>query len=416
MHVKYPLPSEPPATALPQHWQDSVSRRPRRRRWPWLLLLLVVLGVGAYWVRTRATEPSRTAVSPGRPTGQPIPIVAAPVRQGDLPVYLTGLGSVTAFNTVTVKSRVDGQLVRVAFQEGDFVHEGDLLAQIDPRPFEVQLAQAEGQMARDRAQLQDAKLNLERYRDLAARQLIPKQQFDSQGALVRQYEGTIKVDQSAIDNARLQLTYARITAPLSGRVGLRLVDAGNMVHANDQNGLLVITQIQPIAVLFTLPEDNLPRVLSKLNAGAQLAVEAYDRAGQKRIATGVLLTVDNQIDQSTGTSRLKAVFDNQDHALFPNQFVNVRLLVDVRKGALIAPVPAIQRGPQGTYVYVVQPDQTVEVRPVTVGPTTGDDTIIAAGVSAGEQVVVDGIDKLRPGSLVQPRTPESEAPARRPTA
>lgn len=416
MHLKMPITSEPRPAGLTQEWEAGAARHPKRRRWPWLVLL-VVLGGSAYWLHTRAGEhaPSAAAAA-GRPAGQAVPIVAAAVHQGDLPVYLTGLGSVAAFNTVTVKSRVDGQLVQVAFQEGEFVHQGDVLAQIDPRPFEVQLTQAQGQMARDRAQLKDAQLNLERYRDLVARGLIPKQQFDSQGALVGQYEGIIKLDQGLIDNARLQLTYSRITAPISGRVGLRLVDAGNMVHASDQNGLLVITQVQPIAVLFTLPEDSLPPILQQLRAGAQLPVEAYDRAGQRRIATGALLTVDNQIDQSTGTSRLKAVFDNQDNALFPNQFVNVRLLVDVRKAASIAPLPAVQRGPQGTYVYVVKPDQTVDVRPVTLGPSTGAEVVVESGLSAGEQVVVDGVDKLRPGSTVQLRTPEPEAPARRPSA
>ncbi|HLK12661.1 MAG TPA: MdtA/MuxA family multidrug efflux RND transporter periplasmic adaptor subunit [Candidatus Binatia bacterium] len=386
-----------------------MNGRLRRR----LLLAVAVLGAAGYWLAARARPEPPAA---GRPRAAGVPVVATAARRGDLPVYLTGLGAVTAFNTVTVRSRVDGQLLKVAFEEGQFVRAGDLLAEIDPRPFEVQLTQAEGQLARDLAQLKDARLNLERNRELFARQLIARQQVDDQAALVGQYEGAVKTDQGMIDNAKLQLVYSRITAPISGRVGLRLVDPGNIVHATDAGGLLVITQVQPIAVVFTIPEDDLPAVLTKLRGGATLAVEAYDRAGQRKVATGSLLTADNQIDPATGTTRLKAVFENRDEALFPNQFVNVRLLLDVRAGAVIVPAAAVQRGPQGTFAYVVKGDRTVEVRPLTLGPTTDGEAAVESGLEAGEVVVVDGVDKLRAGAAVEVRAPASAAANRRPSA
>jgi multidrug efflux system membrane fusion protein len=411
-----PTAMEPNVVALRQAAEQTAqTTEVRRRRWPWFVMTVVLVCAGYAWLQRPAAQLA-TAAGPGaKPSMPPVPVLVAAARQGDMPVFLTGLGSVTAFNTVTVKSRVDGQLIKVAFQEGQYVHEGDLLAEIDPRPFQVQLTQAEGQLARDSAQLKEAKINLERYRDLLKGDLIAKQQVDDQAATVGQNEGTVKLDQGAIDNAKLQLTYSRITAPISGRIGFRLVDVGNMVHASDQTGLLVITQVQPIAVLFTLPEDNLPSILTQLHSGEQLPVEAYDRAGRTRLATGSLLTVDNQIDQSTGTTRMKAVFENKDSALFPNQFVNVRLLVDIKKEAVIVPVAAVQRGPQGTFVYIVKPDQTVDVRQVTVGPTAGGDASIEAGVSAGETVVVDGVDKLRAGSKVQAKKPEADS-AGKPTA
>jgi multidrug efflux system membrane fusion protein len=381
------------------------------RRWRWLLLVAVLALVG-YWLRARSQPPGG---APGaHPAMPPVPVTVATARTGDMPIVLSGLGSVVAFNTATVKSRVDGQIVRVAFEEGQLVHEGDLLAEIDPRPFAAQLSQAEGQLARDVAQLKVANLTLARYRDLIAQGVIAKQDFDNQAAQVGQFEGAIKADQAQIDTAKLQLTYARVTAPISGRAGLRQVDTGNVVHANDQNGLVVITQLQPIAVLFRIPEDDLPATMAKLTAGEHLPVEAYDRDGRKKLAAGTLLTADNQIDASTGTIRLKAVFPNDDGALFPNQFVNIALQLDVRKGAVIIPVSAVQRGPQGTFAYVVKPDHTVEVRPLTLGTTQGADAAVDTGLAANDVVVVNGVDKLRAGSAVQVRTPEGEGAAPRP--
>ena len=374
-------------------------------RWAWGLAIAALLGVGGYEFAARGRGAGRDPAAPGGPRegrAQPVAVVAA--RRGDVPIDLRGLGSVTAFNTVSVRSRVDGTLVEIHFQEGQSVRKGDLLAQIDPRPFQVQLEQAEGQLARDQALLANARLDLTRYETLSAGDLVPRQQLDTQAGAVGQLEGTVKSDQAQIDNARLQLTYCRITAPIGGRIGLRQVDVGNVIHAADAGGLAVITQVRPIAVLFSLPEDRLPTVLGKLKEGRPLPVEAYDRSGQTLLATGRLLTVDNQIDPTTGTTRLKAVFDNDDDALFPNQFVNARLLLDVLRGAVIVPQAAVQRGPKGSFVYVVAAGGTAAVRPVTLGPATGTDVAIASGIAAGDAVVVDGTDKLRDGSRVRVET------------
>jgi multidrug efflux system membrane fusion protein len=375
-------------------------RRTAGRRWlVWLILL--ALGVGAYVLYGRWQAGQAAAVKPAGPAGGgPTPVVIAPARTGEISVYLNGLGSVAPINTVTVKSRVDGQLVRVAFKEGEFAKQGDLLAEIDPRPFEVLLAQAEAQLAKDEATLNNAKVDLARFQMLAQKGVIPQQQLDTQAAVVRSDEAVIKADQAQIDNAKLQIVYCVIKAPISGRIGLRLVDAGNMVHSSDSGGLLVITQVQPIAVLFSIPEDNLKDVLAKLRARQNLPVDAYDRSGQNKIASGRLLTLDNQIDPATGTSKLKAIFDNKENSLFPNQFVNARLLVDVRKSQILVPAVAIQRGPQGTFVYIINQDKTAEVRQVKVGVTEGNDTSIESGLSEGDQVVIDGADKLRAGSKV----------------
>jgi membrane fusion protein, multidrug efflux system len=331
-----------------------------------------------------------------------VPVGVATAQRRDVPVYLKGLGSVTASNTVSVKSRVDGQLSQINFREGQNVNKGDLLAVIDPRPFQVALDQAQANLYRDQAQLKDAQLNYERFKSLLDESgAMSRQQVDTQKASADQLEGAVRADQSQIDNAKLNLVYSHITSPINGRVGLRLVDVGNMVHAADTNPLLVITQLQPIAVIFTLPSENLPTVSKHLHQGP-LAVEAYDSNDQNKLATGTLLTIDNQIDQTTGTGRLKAMFTNQDNILWPNQFVNVRLLLETHKDTTVVPSAAIQNGPQGSYVFVVKTDKTVEVRPVTVSFTQNNVASVASGLNPGDVVVMDGQDKLQPGSKVDP--------------
>jgi multidrug efflux system membrane fusion protein len=388
----------------------------KSRWWLWALTLGVIALGGWYYYTSRnasqAADPSAPAATgKGRggsgPGNMVVPVVVATAQRGDLPVYFNGLGTVTAFNTVTVRSRVDGQLTSIAFKEGQFVNEGDLLAQIDPRPFQVQLAQALGQLAKDQAQRRDAEVNLERFKLLFKEGVIPQQQLDTQAALVGQFDGAIASDQSQVDNAKLQLTYSRITAPISGRIGLRLVDVGNIVHASDTNGLLVITQLQPISVIFSLPQDQLPDVNAKLRAGVQLVVDAYDRDDTAKIASGKLQTIDNQIDLTTGTYKLKSIFSNSDNVLFPNQFVNVHLLVDTKHNLTIVPAAAIQRGPQGTYIYAVAADPATKdaiakIYPVTIAQTTGNSVGLSAGLNPGDVVVIDGQDKLQDGTKINP--------------
>jgi multidrug efflux system membrane fusion protein len=374
-------------------------RTSSRRAWPWIVGGLVLALVAVRVIGTRRAT-AETAGAKGREGARPVPVVTATAKTGDVPVYLRGLGTITAFNTATVKSRVDGQLLRVAVKEGQEVHEGEVLAQIDPRPFEVQLQQAEGQLARDQAALKDAEVNLDRDRELMEQQILPKQQLDSQKAQVDQLKGAIQSDQAQVSNARLQLSYAQVVAPFSGRVGLRQVDPGNIVHASDPSGLLVLTQVHPIAVVFSLPQDDLREVTAKIKAGTTLEVEAYDRDNATRIAVGKLSTIDNQIDPNTGTYKLKAVFDNKDDVLFPNQFVNVRLHLDTRRGLVLVPQVAVQRGQNGTFVYLVDKDQTARVRPVTVALNEGGASGTTDGLAAGDTVVVDGQDKLQDGSKV----------------
>lgn len=395
--------------------EEAVARPVKSRWWIWLLVL-GVLAVGIWYYRSEHSKTqaeSSGARAPGGPGGHGpgggpggfnpvVPVVVATAQQGDVPIYFNGLGTVTAFNTVAVHSRVDGQLISVAFKEGQFVHKGDVLAQIDPRPFQVILEQAEGALAKDQAQRKDAEANFERFKLLYADGVIPKQQVDTQQAQVGQFDGSIKTDQATIDSAKLQLSFTHITAPISGRVGLRLVDAGNMVHASDQGGLLVITQLQPISVVFSLPQDQLPQVVAKLRGGGQLSVAAFDRDDIAKIASGTLASIDNQIDITTGTYKLKATFSNDNNILFPNQFVNVHLLVDTRRNLTVVPVTAIQRGPQGTYVYAVDKNNEAKIHPVTVAQSTNETAGLSSGVNPGDTVVIDGQDKLQDGSKVNP--------------
>ena len=399
---------------------------PGRRRTRLLIGAAALLGafaVGGFLYLMRGeggTQPSPASSAPapkakagkgGFDTGRPTPVVADVARKSDVNLYLNGLGTILPLRTVTVRSRVDGELIKVHFTEGQMVKAGDLLAEIDPRPFEVMLMQAEGQMVKDRALLANARIDLERYQTLFKQDSIAKQQVDTQAALVRQYEGQIRTDQSAIDNAKLQIVYSRITAPISGRLGLRLVDPGNVVHASDANGLVVITQLEPVAAVFTIPQDNLPAVMRTLKGGGPVGVEAWDRENRVRLATGTLITVDNQIDPTTGTVKLKAEFANKDGSLFSNQFVNARMLVETRKDQTVVPTAAVQRGAQGMYVYVVKDDNTVSVRPVRLGPTDGPIVEIDAGLQPGERVVVDGVDRLREGARVElSQRPSLDAP------
>jgi membrane fusion protein, multidrug efflux system len=372
------------------------SRRSWLRRLFWVLLVLAIIGA-VVWYYPRPESQPKTG---GRQSGGPAPVAVTAVQKGDMPVTLTGLGTVTPLATVTVKTQINGYLTEVAFREGQMVKKGDFLAQIDPRPYQVALEQAEGQLAKDQALLKNAQLDLQRYNTLVAQNSIAKQTRDTQVSLVAQDQAAIKTDQAQVDAQKLNLIYAHIVSPVTGRVGLRQVDAGNYVQTSDPNGIVVVTQLQPISVIFTLPEDNLPAVMKQVHAGATLSVTAYERTGTTELGKGRLETVDNQIDTTTGTVKLRAIFDNEQQILFPNQFVNIQLLVDTLHDSDIVPRAAIQHGAPGAFVYVVKPDQTVAVQKVKVGPADGQNIAVLDGLQPGEKVVVDGSDRLREGAKV----------------
>ncbi|MFI3219453.1 MAG: MdtA/MuxA family multidrug efflux RND transporter periplasmic adaptor subunit [Methylococcales bacterium] len=380
------------------------------RWWIWLVVVLLA-SIAAYFIYHSKSEiPQEAANKLGKKGKDITSVTAESVMLGDVPVYLNGLGTVTGLRTVTVRSRVDGELQHVHYKEGAMVKEGDLLAEIDPRTIEIQLMQMEGQLQRDEALLKNAELDSERYKILLAQDSIATQQVATQASLVKQYQGTVATDKALVANAKLQLSYTKITSPISGRVGLRLVDQGNMIKASDAAGLAVITQIQPIAVVFTLPEDAVPAVMKQLSTGKSLSVEAFDRSAKNKLAEGQLLAVDNQIDPSTGTVKLKSQFANTDSALFINQFVNVRMLMDTLKSVAIIPSSAVQNGEKGSFVYVLKDDETVMVRSVKLGTVSGEKVAVLEGLKAQELVVIDGTDKLREGAKVKRVTPDSAPP------
>jgi multidrug efflux system membrane fusion protein len=398
-----PPPSDPVAPGTEERVRIDRPAEPpprsRLRRALWILLLLLVVAALIVWLAYRTSHQPAPA---GRlQSGGPMPVGTAKADKGDMPVVLSGLGTVTPLAMVTVKTQINGQLVEVAFREGQMVNKGDVLAQIDPRPYQVALAQAEGQLAKDQAVLKNAELDLVRYRTLASQNSIARQQVDTQAALVQQDRGVVQADQAQVDAQKLNLTYCRIVSPVTGRVGLRQVDPGNYVQTSDATGIVVITQLQPISVIFTLPEDNLPVVMRRTRGGATLAATAFDRTGATKLDTGRLDTIDNQIDTSTGTVKLRAIFDNLDQSLFPNQFVNVRLLVDTVHDATLIPSAAIQRGAPGTFVYLVKPDETVTAQPVTLGPGDDQRATVTTGLEPGQLVVTDGADRLKEGAKVR---------------
>jgi membrane fusion protein, multidrug efflux system len=383
----------------------------RKRRRPVLGILLLAVAAGAgYWYYTRPA-PQQPQRPPGRADfAATTPVVAATATTGDIDITLNALGTVTSLATVTIRSNISGYLVNVAYKEGQIVKKGDLLAEIDSRPYELALANAQGALARDKALLEAAQIDLKRYQDLAKTNAIPRQQLDTQTYLVQQYQANLISDQAQIDTQKLNITYCHIVAPVSGRVGLRLIDQGNYVTPGDATGLVIITQLQPISVIFPVAEDYLPQIQRRVRANAILEVTAFDRTGTTKLSVGKLQTLDNQIDTTTGTVKLRAQFDNEDDALFPNQFVNVRLLVDTMRNVTVMPTSAIQRGAPGTFVYLLNPDNTVAVKPVDLGPQSGERVTVRSGLSPGERVVIDGADKLRNGAKVVVRDSPSGAP------
>jgi len=388
---------------------------------------IVVIGALVWWFKLRdrspadhsagatAGAPSTTASKRGARGDRVVTVQLAPVVKEDVPVWIEGLGTVAAFQQVTVRPRVDGLLEKVSFTEGQTVKAGDVLAQIDPRPFLVQLHQAQGALARDKAQLDSAKRNYERYQGLQNQKLVAQQQVDEFAAQVGQFDGAVKIDMAAVEQARLQLDYAQVKAPLSGTTGVRLIDAGNLVKASDPGGLVVITAVDPAAVLFTVPQDRLPAVSTALARGG-IQVEVWNRDGTARLAVGTLAVLDNQVNQTTATLRLKALVPNPDHVLWPNAFVKARMLVETRKDALVVPAVAIQRGPQGTFVYTVADDQTAKLVPVKIASITGDKAIVDDGLATGDRVVIEGASQLRPGGKVAPIGHGSEHTHSAPTA
>ena len=391
----------------PQKHDDRLDPIPARRKpvWPWLFLAVAVVAAILVW-REPWKRGSMGGGPPGGPPGAPggmetaQSVGVATATKGDLPVSLTSLGTVTPLATVTVKSQISGYLTELPFREGQMVKKGDQLAQVDPRPYQVALAQYQGQLEKDQALLDNARLDLERYRRLSKQDSISQQTFDTARATVRQDEGTVHTDQAQVDTQTLNLTYCRIVSPVDGRLGLRQVDQGNYVTASDTNGIVIVTQLQPISVVFTLPEDSLPQVMRHLRDGASLSVAAYDRANTTRLADGSLDTLDNQIDTTTGTVKLRALFPNADGALFPNQFVNTRLLLDTLHDAIVVPVAAVQNGTPGTFVYLVNPNNTVSVRKIQTGASAGGVVAVLSGLAAGDRVVVDGADHLHDGAAI----------------